>query len=247
MAANIEIVDPSLFAHTVAEEIRSLIDNAVAKRGRCVVALSGGQTPGSIYRVLARPPLVNGIPWDKVILLWGDERFVPHDDEASNYRLVDETLLSKLTELKPKVIAVPTNLKTSKDSAIKYEELIRSVTGVNSPAIPSIDILLLGLGEDGHTASLFPGDKATTEKALLVTTAKSPVGIKDRITITPPLIENARRIIFIVTGTAKADIVKQVIEGNSTMEEHPATIYRQATGRVTWFLDSGAGGTLSRS
>ncbi len=246
MAANIEIVESSLFAHTVAEEIRSLIDGAVAQRGRCIISLSGGKTPGSIYRVLARPPLVNGIPWDKVVLLWGDERFVPHDDEHSNYRLVDETLLSKLTLLKPKILAVPTNLKSVKEAATKYEEQIREITGVKAPAVPEIDIMLLGLGEDGHTASLFPGDKALSEKNLLVTTAQSPEGIKDRVTVTCPLIEKAKRIIFIVSGTNKAEIVKQVIEGNSSVEEHPATIYRRAAGQITWFLNSEAGGSLSR-
>jgi 6-phosphogluconolactonase len=243
MAHSIEVLEPSLFAHTVAEEIRSLVDGAISKNGRCVIALSGGQTPGAVYRTLGRPPLDTSMPWDKIILIWGDERWVLKSDEHSNYHMVQENLLTKLTN-PPANYPVPTDLKTPAEAAKVYSETIKKVTGTTG--IPEIDIVLLGIGEDGHTASLFPGQEALKERESLFVATHSPAGIKDRISMTAPLIENAKRVLFLVAGAAKAEILAKILEGDAEYERFPATIFKNAKGTVTWFVDGAAASKLTQ-
>jgi 6-phosphogluconolactonase len=242
MAHSVEVIEPSLFAHTVAEEIKSLVEGAISRSGRCVIALSGGKTPGAVYRTLGRPPLDTAMPWDKIIFIWGDERWVPHTDEHSNYHLVAENLLHKINS-QPKCLPIPTDSKNPATAAKEYSETVRGIFGGDET--PKIDIVLLGIGEDGHTASLFPGDKPLQERKALFCAAHSPSGIKDRITMGPVLIENAERVIFLVTGAPKADILAKLLEGNSTFEEHPANIFKTAKGRVTWFVDGPAATKLT--
>lgn len=244
MGYSVEVVEPGLFAHTVAEEIKSLVENSVAKKGRCIIALSGGKTPGAIYRTLGRPPLDSGIPWDKVTLIMGDERWVPKNDEHSNYNLVHETLLSKLSK-EPQSFPVPTDKKTPAEGAKAYSEIIRKLTNADESEIPELDIVLLGIGEDGHTASLFPGDKALKDKKSLFVATHSPSGVKDRVTMTASLIENAQRVLFLVTGGTKADILKKVLEEDVSLEDIPASVFKKAKGQVTWFVDSAAADKLT--
>jgi 6-phosphogluconolactonase len=242
MAHTVEVVEPSLFAHTVAEEIRSLVDGAISRNGRCVIALSGGQTPGAVYRTLGRPPLDTAMPRDKIILIWGDERWVPTSDEHSNYHLVHENLLNKLAKT-PVAYPMPTDLKSPAEVARVYSETIQKLGG--KAGVPEIDIVLLGIGEDGHTASLFPGESALKERDSLFVATHSPAGIKDRISMTSPLIENAKRVIFLVTGSAKAEILSKILEGDADYEQYPATIYKKAKGTVTWFVDGAAASKLT--
>ncbi|MDZ4785944.1 MAG: 6-phosphogluconolactonase [bacterium] len=243
--ASIEVVDAQVFSHNVSEEIKFSIEDAINRSGQCTIALSGGKTPAAIYRILSKPPLVESIPWSKVILIWGDERWVAKDNHQSNYNLVDETLLSKLIDKKPKVIAVDTTLKDVETGAKDYEEKLRKISGLKADEIPSIDILLLGIGEDGHTASLFPGSAALKEnKRICLAVTVKDAEIKERITITFPVIIAAKKVFFIVTGEGKADIIKNILEGNEDEMVYPAMIYKKAKGNVTWFLDNGAASKL---
>lgn len=243
MAHTVEVVEPTLFAHTVAEDIRSLVDGAISRNGRCVIALSGGQTPGAVYRTLGRPPLDTSMPWDKIILIWGDERFVPNSDEHSNYHLVHENLLNKLPK-PPTNYPMPTDLKTPAEVAKAYSETVKKLSGGSNT--PEVDIVLLGIGEDGHTASLFPGEKALKERDALFVATQAPSGVKDRISMTAPLIENAKRVIFLVTGNAKSEILAKILEGDADYEQFPATIFKKAKGTVTWFVDGAAASKLTQ-
>ena len=246
MTVSIEKIDSSLYAHTVADEIRLSIEEAVAARGRCLIALSGGKTPASIYRAFGKPPILESIPWQKVIFFWGDERWLPHSDKQSNFRLVEETLLAKLSEAKPQFFPVDTGCKTAQEGARKYEAMIRQVANVPAPEVPVFDIILLGIGEDGHTASLFPGSKSLIVTDRLCEATKGPPPVVDRVSFTLPLIKKARKIFFLVTGDRKAGIVQKIIEEDEGVDTYPATFYKEAEGAVTWFLDSPAGSLLKR-
>ncbi len=246
MSVSTEIIDSNIFAHTVAEEIRFLIEDAVNARGHCVISLAGGKTPASIYRKLSLPPFVGAIPWEKVSILWGDERWVSKEDSQSNYHMTKETLLDRLNKSKPEVYPVNTTLNTPAAGAKEYEETIRKVTKVADGVIPSIDIVLLGLGEDGHTASLFPNSPALKSNKTLCESVVTDEITKDRITITFPLITEAKRVIFIVSGNKKADIVREILETDVDELTYPAAIYKKAKGKVGWFIESAAGANLAR-
>ncbi len=143
----------------------------------------------------------------------------------------------------PKCYAIPTESKSPAAAAKEYSETIKKLLAEGKHH--AIDIVLLGLGEDGHTASLFPGDKPLKEREALFAAAESPSGIKDRITMTAPLIENADRVMFLVTGTGKAEILHRLLEEDTSFEEYPANIYKKVKGTVTWFVDGPAASKLS--
>lgn len=247
MSSSVEIIEQKTFAHTVAEEIRFLIEDSVNARGHCSIALAGGKTPSSIYRLLSLPPFSDAIPWDKVSFFWGDERWVDHTDSQSNYHMVKETLLSKLLDKKPQAYPVNTKAASPEAGAVEYEATIRKVTESSGEKIPMIDIVLLGIGEDGHTASLFPKSPALKEGKRLCVAVETGETTKQRVTLTFPILLAARRILFIVSGANKAEIVKEIIEGRSDEHTYPASFYKKAEGVVTWFLDGAAGNLLSRS
>lgn len=233
--SQIEVVEPKLFASAVVDELVTLIQECVDERGRCVLVLSGGKTPGAVYRLLGLPPRVQDVPWEKVVLVWGDERWVAHDDAQSNFRMVRETLLQNIPGRGPKVLPVPTGEPEPSRGAAEYQNIVTAECGSDSP---HFDILLLGVGEDGHTASLFPGSALfKSASASQFAAVPHPDG-GFRITLTPSAITNAKQVLFLVTGSAKAAVVKDVIESKRSIDELPARIYEQCRGRVTWFLDS---------
>lgn len=241
--SKIEIVEPVLFAGVVADEIISTIEEAISERGSCSISLAGGSTPGAIYRMLAKPPRVENVDWSKVKLFWGDERWVSPDDVQSNFKMVHETLLSQLGSRQPQIFAVNTSLDTPLQAAKQYAEVIQK----ELPTEPRFDLMLLGIGEDGHTASLFPGAQVLRDKnpALCVAT-EHPEEKKPRISLSPRAILSSRRILFLVKGEAKADMVQRIIEGNEPVETLPACIYREAQDHVYFFLDSAAALKLKR-
>ncbi|MCB9029671.1 MAG: 6-phosphogluconolactonase [Deltaproteobacteria bacterium] len=242
MSFQSEIIETPNFARVVADEIHASISDVLDSKDQCSIVLSGGKTPASIYRLLGRPPRVNSIDWPKVHLFWGDERWVPKDDLHSNYRLVHETLIAHIDN-KPVVHAVDTTLGTSAAGAKAYQEAIINQCGVE----PEFDIVLLGVGTDGHTASLFPGAAElhnTTDLCFAVRHENVDV---DRITLGPKAFLKAKKIFYIVSGQGKAEIVKKVFEGEDDLDHLPAQIYRKAKGSVTVFLDSASGSLLKKS
>jgi len=203
------------------------------------IALSGGDTPRLLYQELASPEYRDRIEWRRVELFWGDERFVPHTDERSNYRMVRETLLAHAPVLIDHIHPVLTE-DDPESAAQRYEATLKSVYDADAldPSRPLFQLVLLGLGEDGHTASLFPEDIVLKERSRWV----AAVGNRDepRITLTYPAIQSSQTVAFLVIGEEKAEIVRRVQEGDQSL---PATRVR-SDGEIVWFLDHAAASRL---
>ncbi|MFM1848366.1 MAG: hypothetical protein RL417_1840 [Pseudomonadota bacterium] len=243
MAVSVEVVEPVLFAGVVADELVALIGDAIAERGVCTVALAGGSTPGAIYRCLAKPPRVSEVEWSKVHLFWGDERWVPHTDNQSNFKMTQETLLAQIHGAPPQVHPIDTSLPDPESGARAYAEEIRGVLGKD----PVFDLVLLGVGEDGHTASLFPHSPVLREDSVSCAATQHPEDKKARVTLTPGVLRKARRVIFIAKGESKADIVRRVLEGTEEPHALPAKLILTGKEGVEFFLDSGAALRLNRT
>jgi 6-phosphogluconolactonase len=233
------LADPNGVAVRAAEWIAGQI---AATSDVFRMALSGGSTPKLLYQEIASPHYRERIEWRRLELFWGDERFVPHTDERSNYRMVRETLLAHAPVLIDHVHPIVTE-GDPETSAHRYEALLHAVSGsdVLQPEEPLFDLVLLGLGEDGHTASLFPGATSLQESTRWVVAVKGPT--EPRITLTYPAIDSSRAIAFLITGDDKADIVRRVYEGD---ERLPASRVR-SDGGVSWFLDKAAASRLPLS
>jgi len=243
MGVSVEVVEPVLFAGVVADEIVASIAEAVGERGVCSIALAGGSTPGAIYRCLAKPPRVSEVEWSKVKLFWGDERWVPSTDTQSNFKMTQETLLGQILGAGPRYFPVPTDAPTPADGAARYAQTIRAELGPK----PEFDLVILGVGEDGHTASIFPHSPVLRGSGDICAAVEHPEDKKARVTLTPEILFGARRTIFIVKGEAKAEIVKRVLEGGDSPDAIPSKLYTRAADRTTFFLDSGAAVRLSRA
>lgn len=238
MSYTIEKSEQRLFAGDVADEIVYRLNDAISARGKATIVLSGGSTPAVVFRALATPPRVGEVDWSKVIFLWGDERWVGKDDQQSNYGMANLQLLQYIKKSTPEEIHIDTSLNNPEEAALDCENRVRKIFNLQNKDIPVFDIVLLGLGDDGHTASLFPGNDNDTSDNRIYRSVVSPIDGTKRITITPEVIINARQTIFIVTGAKKADIVNKILmDSNCNL---PATIFRRAKGHVTWFLDSAA-------
>ncbi len=239
MKPKIEVIESRLFAGDLADEIIASLNEVITAKGRAVIALSGGSTPAQIYRSLALKPRVSEVDWSKVVLLWGDERWVPHTDEHSNYRMVAETLLHNLPKPGPEIVPVNTALESVEAGAADYSEKVATTL---SRSDGFIDIVLLGMGEDGHIASIFP-DAARPDHNLAYA-AKNPNDGSERVTLSPGLLFGAKKIIFIVSGAKKASMLQRIFAKEGTPESIPARLYESAMERVTWFLDSAAGNSV---
>jgi 6-phosphogluconolactonase len=227
--------DPATLASRVAEWMTSA---AVASTGPFRVSLSGGSTPKALYALLAAPPLRDRFPWDRVFWYWGDERFVPHDHPESNYRMVHEAMLSKVPVPAANVRAVPTD-GTPDDAAARYERMLQADYGTATldATRPFFDVTLLGLGADGHTASLLPGEPVLSERRRWVA-AVAHGRPEVRITMTYPVIESSRHVAFLVAGREKAAMVGAIRSGDSAV---PAAQVRPV-GELVWFVDRAAAG-----
>jgi 6-phosphogluconolactonase len=215
---------------------------AQARSNRFLLGLAGGRTPAALYRALAKEPLRSALDWSRVTLVFGDERRVPKDDPWSNQRMVREQLLSGL----PGTVAVLAMDGADPDgdrAARRYEEELRAAAnGV------AIDLLLLGLGSDGHTASLFPGDAALEEKARWVVPVHAPPGVSpnvDRLTLTPVVIERAQEILVLVEGSEKASALCQALADEGSELRCPVRVVHRSRGRVTFLCDRQAAADLN--
>jgi 6-phosphogluconolactonase len=240
MKENIETISPAIFAPNVADELVAAINESIAESGWCNLVVSGGKTPGAIYRLLSRPPRATDINWSKVRIFWGDERLVPHDHHSSNYKLLQETLFADVKIPAENIFAVNTALGSTSAAADAYEKTISSVLKLSAGQVPVFDVVLLGVGEDGHIASIFPGSKNIAEKNKIALPAEAAVEPKLRVTLSAPALFQAKRVYFLVKGEGKADIIHQIFHGNQTVDQLPAMLYKQASGRLTWFIDSEA-------
>jgi 6-phosphogluconolactonase len=238
-------------AEDAARRFAQAAGDAVHARGRFVVALSGGSTPRGLYMRLAALPYRAAVPWSRVHVLWSDERCVPADHAASNYRMARETLLDH--------VPIPaTNVhrmrgEDNPDAAARaYERILRDLlqTAQGPPRDDAgfhIDLVLLGLGEDGHTASLFPGSPAAFDGEPWVIAQRAAAEPAWRLTLVPAVINAAAEVLFLVAGDAKAAIVRRVFEGPRRPREVPAHLIAPVAGRLLWLLDAAAASDLGRS
>jgi 6-phosphogluconolactonase len=215
-----------------------LVAAATSADGDFAIALSGGSTPRWLYELLAHAPYRDAMPWRTTHMFWGDERFVPQDDARSNYRMVEEALLAHVPIPAANVHAIPTE-GTPADSARAYERTLKSYYGADTldPARPLFDVTLLGLGDDGHMASLFPQTQALSERERWVV-AVTDHGAEPRISLTYPSLESSRRVAFLVAGDEKRAIFARARRGD---EDLPAVRLRP-TGSVLWLADVAAAG-----
>jgi 6-phosphogluconolactonase len=217
--------------------------DAVAARDVFRVALSGGSTPKGLYSLLATDQrLRSAIAWDRAAFFWSDERHVPPDHPESNYRMAEEALLSRVAVKPNRIHRVRAELPDPSVAAIAYEVDIRRVFD-SYGEIPRFDLILLGLGADGHTASLFPGTPGLAERSRLVTANHVPE-LGDRITMTYPLLNAARLVMFVVSGAGKAAAVRAVLKRDPATPEPPARLVQPEDGDVVWVLDGDAASGL---
>jgi 6-phosphogluconolactonase len=243
------VPDPGALAREAARRFADLAREAVDARGRFSAVLSGGSTPGALYRLLAEAPYRTQIPWQAVHLFWGDERCVPPDDEgsddwppSSNYRLAYETLIAHVAIPEENIHRLPGELAPA-TAARTYDLALRDF--FCGPQ-PRFDLVLLGLGKDGHTASLFPGSSALEERERLAVAVEAHYEDRpaQRVSLTLPAINSARHILFLVQGKAKAGIVQAVLsEANGAIL--PAQRVQPRAGQLTWLLDAGAASRLA--
>ncbi len=227
---------------------RHLLDHArqaIDARDSFTLALAGGSTPKGLYAMLADPPLRSQLDWTKVRFFWGDERHVPPDHAESNYRMAHEALLRHLPLAGAQVHRVPSELPDAQTAADQYEAVLREQFDLSEPDVPRFDLILLGMGPDGHTASLFPGTRAVHETSRLVTAPWVETLQASRITFTPVLLNHARHVTFLICGQAKADTLHSVLEGPFQPDAVPAQIVGPRDGALTWFVDREAGGALT--
>ncbi len=225
-----------------AAEFANLAAEAVRARGRFCVALSGGSTPRGLYSLLASGAIPS-IPWDQTLFFWSDERHVPPDHPDSNYRMANQAMLSKVPVPAEHIFRIPGEEKDAEAAALAYEETLRKVFTLQPGEFPRFDLILLGLGTDGHTASLFPGSPALNETKRLVVANWVEKLKTDRITFTLPVLNHAACVMFLVSGADKAEILEQILE--SPGEELPAQRVHPANGRLFWLEDHAAAAKLS--
>jgi 6-phosphogluconolactonase len=215
----------------------------VAERGRFTLALSGGSTPEKLYTLLATNARAS-LPWDKVFFFWGDERHVPPDHTDSNYRMAEAAMLSRIPIPPSNVFRVPTENPDAAAAAEAYEQTLCKFFALEPGQVPRFDLILLGMGPDGHTASLFPDTPALREKSRLVVANWVEKLKASRITFTLPVLNAARRVIFLVSGTDKAAALRAVLEGDAPGEQYPAKLVRPTDGKLIWFVDRAAASEL---
>jgi 6-phosphogluconolactonase len=232
--------DPESLSRAAAALLVAQANLAVAARGRFCVALAGGATPRRTYELLAAPPLKDQAPWDRVFVFWGDERAVPRTDPRSNARLAQEAWLDHVPI--PADQIYPMNCAQDQVSAAcQYEGQLRWFFAGQPPRL---DLVLLGLGEDGHTASLFPGTPVLKEKQRWAVAVYPGEPNLPRVTLTAPLINQARLVVFLVAGGAKAGVLREVLRGPSAPGRLPAQLIQPHPGELRWLIDLDAAAAL---
>lgn len=235
------------WANRAAAFIHSLSEQMIHANGRFLIALSGGSTPKMLYRVLVSDEWKGKFNWPRILFLFGDERCVPPDDADSNFRMAQVELFQPLRIHTDHIFRMKGEYEDRAAAAQEYEATIRSLTHCTAPAVPSLDLVLLGLGDDGHTASLFPGTPALHVRETLVTVGQAPSGIRNRLTFTLGALNRAAVILFLATGNGKAERVRQVLEPQSDADRSlPAAKVSPESGRLVWILDQPAAVQLTR-
>ncbi|MGO9834481.1 MAG: 6-phosphogluconolactonase [Polyangiaceae bacterium] len=224
-------------ARVASEHIASALREAITQAGSATLALSGGNTPRAAYALLAREP---GIDWSRMRIFWVDERAVPPTDERSNYRWAKETLLDPAAVPPERVHRMRGEAPDVQVAARDYEALIRQGVAPDADRVPSFDVAIMGIGDDGHTASLFPGEATIAVVDRLVSAVPASAAHEARLTITRPVIEHARRLIFLVEGADKVPALRRVLADEGDVRHTPARLTRTCRGALEWIVDSAA-------
>jgi 6-phosphogluconolactonase len=239
------IDDAAALADQAAQAIVDAARAAVHARGRFTVALAGGATPRTTYLRLAAPPHADAMPWDRTWVFFGDERCIPPDHPESNYGMANETLLGKAPLPPAQVFRMRGEADDPEAAATEYARTLAEVFATRRGALPRFDLILLGMGLDGHTGSLFPGSPALKEVFRTVAAVHAAAAaIPQRLTLTFPVLNAAAEVIFLVSGAEKAKAVKAALGEGSTL---PAAMVRPTSGHVRWLLDAPAAALLGRA
>jgi 6-phosphogluconolactonase len=234
------------WAQEAAALVHAISDAAIASHGRCLLALSGGSTPKTLYQALASREWKERFNWSRIIFLFGDERCVLPDHQQSNFAMAQSVLFQPLNIPPDHVYRMKGELPDPLAAAQDYETALRRLTHCVTPDMPRLDLILLGLGEDGHTASLFPGTAALKDSSRAVAVGQAPTGITSRLTLTLGVINRATVVLFLVSGLGKAPIVRAVLEPRSEADRmFPASMVTPAEGRLIWMLDHSAAAQLT--
>lgn len=225
----------STLSRAAAEFFCKIGNEAIKKHGRFSVALAGGSTPKSLYQLLASDACKNRIDWKRVFFFFGDERSVLPTDADSNFRMANENLLQPLQIAKENIFRWQTELK---NAAENYEQTIREFFDLSEIEFPRFDLILLGMGDDGHTASLFPFTEALKETSRIAVENQVEKLDTNRLTLTFPTINNAANIIFLISGGSKAEILREVLESEFKGEKLPSQNVKPTNGNLYWLLDT---------
>jgi len=234
-------------ARRAADDVLRIAREAAAARGVFTIALSGGSTPKVLYALLAEhPSLRNSLPWDKMKVFFGDERHVGPGHADSNFQMASDAMLCKAPLRPEQIHRIKGEYPDTAQAAGEYEVTIQSEFGLKGGGFPRFDLVLLGMGSEGHTLSLFPGTKALHETQRIVT--RNWVGklYTERVTLTAPAANNAANIIFMIAGADKACALKAVLEGPHEPEQLPAQMIQPSNGTLSWLVDQAAGSMLSK-
>lgn len=233
--------DLASLSGSAAALIADLSRSAAVSRPAFTMAISGGSTPKRLYELFSSGPLRDAIPWAKVHLFWVDERCVPKNHPDSNYKLAFDTFLSRVALPESNIHCIAGELEAEK-AAETYESDLRCF--FRDASLPVFDLVLLGIGEDGHTASLFPGSGAVREKKRWAMPVYGGVPPLNRVTLTLPVLNNAARVLFLVASREKAGVVHEILEDDNP-KAYPAGMVRPAHGLVAWYVDREAAGALT--
>ncbi|OOP55152.1 MAG: 6-phosphogluconolactonase [Candidatus Brocadia carolinensis] len=234
-------------SHRAAQEFVRLADEAIRTKGFFTVALSGGSTPRGLYLQLASDAYRELVSWPHVHLFWGDERCVPPDHPESNYRMACEALINRVSIPKENIYRIPAEQEDRARAAMEYGQALKSFFRLNAGAFPRFDLILLGMGDDGHTASLFPFTTALDETGSLVLAHYVEKLGAYRFTLSVPTINQTREAMFLISGASKAPVLREVLEGDYQPQRLPAQIIQPVNGRLLFIVDREAAGKLRQT
>ena len=236
--------DAAVLAQQTTDLFVRLAQESVAARGRFTVALAGGSTPKAAYAMLASAAYRDRVPWQQTHFFWGDERHVPPEHEDSNYRMAYEAMLSKVTIPATHIYRIAAE-KEAQQAADEYEATLQTAFQLAASALPRFDLILLGMGPDGHTASLFPGTSAVRESKRLVAAPWVEKFNTFRITLTPPVLCNASCVVFAAGGADKTETLQHVLQGPYQPDLYPSQVVKPTQGTLLWLVDKAAARLLS--
>jgi 6-phosphogluconolactonase len=224
----------------VAEWMTGYISKVLEKQDRFTIALSGGSTPQKLHKVLASDAFKKKIDWSRMHVFWGDERAVPFEDERNNAKMAYDTLLNEVPVPASQIHVMRTDIDPEQ-SAKEYESLLKNYFSISSK---TFDLVLLGMGDDGHTLSLFPGTEIIHEQSAWVKSFYLAAQSMYRISLTAPVVNHASAVLFLATGSKKAGVLKEVLKGSYNPDTYPSQIIQPTSGQLHWFVDEAAASAL---